>query len=193
MKVANFVTGQREGNAISYYKQGAAIGGPWIATPGFLRDEMNRLFGEAKSIGGDIESARAKACALPGGGRDFTKTGDSSCAKLNRFVANTWSPFLFELEEFKLNHQHFHQRLWGAYYTEIQEYRKRLIGLRRIAVALGIEATAPEPKLPPPPVIEEIGAFLRTIIYILVGGALVWFIFNTIIPLFKGGAVAATA
>jgi len=197
MRAANFVTGQRDGNALSYYKQGASIGGPWVATPAFMRDEMNRLVGEAQSLGRDIFAAHQSACAIPvgpgfpDGGLRLSDLSNSECGRLNKFINNSWSPFLKELKQLRLDHQHWHQRLWGAYYTEIQEYRKRLIGMRSVAISLGVGVTAPEPKLPPPPAIEELGNFVRTLIYVLIGGVVVWFLFNTVIPMFKGGAAVA--
>ena len=190
MKVSNFFTGQENGNPISYYKQGAAIGGPWIATPAFMLDEMKRLVGEANSIGKDIVAARDRACAIPTG-LDLSNRGDNPCGRLNTFIENAWSPFLFELKEFVLSHKAWHERLWGALYTEIQEYRKRVIALREKAISLGVETTAPAPTLPPKPAIEELGAFIKTVLYFLVGGTLIWLVFKIVSPLYRGTAVAA--
>ena len=190
MKVANFVTGQSDGNAFSYYKQGAAVGGPWVATPAFMRDEMLRVLGEATSIGKDINLARANACAIPGG-LDLSNRGNNPCGILNAFIENTWSPFLFELHDFVNKHRAWHSRLWGALYTETQEYRKRLIALREKAISLGVKTTAPAPTLPPKPAIEELGAFVKTVLYFIVGGVLIWFAFKIVAPLLKGGAVTA--
>jgi len=189
MKVSNFFTGEEDGNPISYYRQGANVGGPWIATPAFMRDEIIRLLGEATSVGKDIAKARDRACAIPGG-LDLSNRGNNPCGRLNAFISNSWSPYLIELNLFAKKHRSWHSRLWGALYTEIQEYRKRLIGLRQVAVGLGVATTAPAPKLPPKPAIEELGELVRTILYFLVGGLVVWILFKTVGPLFKGSAVA---
>ena len=188
MSTSNFFTGQKQGSVMGYYKQGADIGAPLIATPAYMRDEMFRVLGEATSLGRDIETTRANACALPGGSRDFSSVGDSLCSKLNRFVTNTWSPFLLELNAFVNKHRPWHARLWGSLYTEIQEYRKRVIALREQAISIGVGVTAPAPTLPPKPAIEQIGDTLKTILYFVVGGLLIWLVFNTVVPLFKGAA-----
>lgn len=187
---SNFLTGQEQGSVLGYYKQGTDIGGtgPWVATPAFMRDEMVRVLGEAVSLGKDIADARGDACALPGDRMNFTQSGDSECAELNRFISNTWSPFLFELRGFVAKHRPWHARLWGALYTEIQEYRKRVIGLRTQAIALGVGVTAPAPTLPPEPALTQIGNTLKTILYFVVGGFIVWVLFNTLAPMFKGAA-----
>lgn len=190
MGVSNFMTGQKNGSVMGYYKQGASVGGAWVATPAFLKDELARLLGEATSLGKDVRAYQMGVCEIPGG-RDSSIIGDSQCARVNRFVENTWSPFLKEIHVFVKSHEGWASRLWGSLYSEIQEYRKRLIGLRTFALNIGIEATAPAPLMPPKSALGELGSALKTVLYFVAGGFIIWLIFNSVLPALKGMGAAA--
>lgn len=177
IRASNLATGHRGRSGRSYYLAGCAGNrsdirahdpevGALVATPGFLMDELDRLLGEIRSIDRDIVSKFKRLACSP----DMT---DGECGELNRFIQNTWSPFLKEYIEFRKGHLHWWQRLWGGLYDTIQEYRKRARGLRKVAEGIGVEFTAPPPDKPDPGSFSRLADFIKSVmIYGLIGFAL---------------------
>ena len=103
-----------KGNAPGYYLTGVNPEvGAWVATPGYLKAEINRLWGEAESVNKDIsatwkgtkafgDGTFLKDCGIKGFDNQGKPHPDPRCLKIWNFMNNAWFPFMiiFKLQIF---------------------------------------------------------------------------------------------
>lgn len=147
--------------------------GAWIATPGFLLDEIRRLKGEIEQTGGQIFLA-------------VKDRNPSEYPALNRFIKSVWSPFVKEYDNFYRQHLSWTDRMWGSLYDTIRNYRERFKGLhaetaKLMSAELGIQLRSPAPKDPVDLSIwDKLGSFAKTVIWVFVGMIGLYLVFRLV-------------
>lgn len=145
---------------------GAAVG-QMVATPGFIRDEIDRLWADVISVGREIRAEYDRLNCNP------TTRDESQCGKLNDFLLNVWTPYVTTVEKFRLDHKGFFSRFWGATHSTTQRHRKRLIDLHARAKSLGVGFRGPPPSPPEKTIFTKFFEGLKGLVYVAlaIGGS----------------------
>lgn len=104
-----------------------------IATPGFIRDQIDMLyidtFNLAEAIEANVKELKAK---------------NGNYAPLETFYIGALYPFYLGVKAFSLGHQHWYNNLWGNVLDTVNEYRDKLKKLYDAASKIGL-TNYPEP------------------------------------------------
>jgi len=160
-----------------HYANGVRIGAPLVATPGAIRDEVQTINTEVRSMDEELGAERRTWLVLTGDLSDKQKVMDS-------WFNSVWLPFFVEWNGFFSGHGDsgawvWLSNLWGSTWSQAQDYRRRLGVLRRSAetAGYGFQSPPPEPPKEHPlakPLLE-LGGILKTVLWasvILAGGLL---------------------
>ncbi len=142
--------------SVNYYhrkaKQTIEVGA-WIATPGWLRDQVEKLKSEYVTMGKEMLKQYNDECIAPGF-PNSTNLDSERCKKMDRFYEEVWRPLAARFYKFADNHSggsYFRlivKNFWGNVWDSIKDYRHQLIALREQAEEAGFFFQAPKP-LPP--------------------------------------------
>ena len=157
--------------------------GALVATPGFIRDQVNALNAEIMAHDRDI----AKQAGLPGFG------GEPNPELENWWRAN-WIPFMESWSRFRNEHQSWTSNLWGSTLESVNGFRNRLIDMRKAAEKAGFEFGAATPRPPEEGWMADlasgiagIGRFVRNVVYVLLALAGGWLVYKAFV-VHRGGS-----
>lgn len=165
--------------------EGHAAVGAWIATPGWLAEQVELLKGEYVVMGKEMHQSYLRDCVVDGKEVDSDK-----CERMGRFYDEVWAPMAARFYKFADEHTGGYWKLirknfWGNVYDNIKEHRKTLINLRDRAEAAGFKfQSAPPLPLEATPW-DTISTFLKWIVGALVGFAAVYAL-TGLVSAFKG-------
>lgn len=111
--------------------------GAWIATPGWLREQIERLSIEFETMGREMAPQLRNAIETQG-----------QESKMVRFAIEVWSPLKRRWDTFEANHQRWYQNLWGNTWDNIKGFREQLVAVRYRAESIGYEFASPQPAPP---------------------------------------------
>lgn len=175
---------------MSYYARGLALTprygrvstGALIATPGYIRDQVDALNTEVMTQDREV----AAQAGLPGFGGVVNPV-------LQAWWAGNWVPFMSAWSSFRNDHQGWTDNLWGSVLSTNNDYRQKLIDLRHSAESIGFQFTSPPPAPPDLGWVHDLGegarqvwSLVKTVVWalILVGGAYV--LFKFVVPMVRG-------
>ncbi len=147
--------------------------GAWIATPGFLKEETQRLNAQVKAL--DVELGRTRAL--------WKAELTPEQAKQDQWWSANWVPFIIAWQRFYDEHGgqsglwNVAANFWGTpTWDGLNAFKARLIALRDSAMAAGFGVVGPLPTAPSLGWLDEtvkgIGSFLKTAFYVLLFGGL---------------------
>lgn len=122
--------------------------GALIATPGTIKAETNQLNAEVAALDKELGAIRASWGTV----RDVDLPEPQ--ATMDRWWHANWVPFLAEWDKFWQTHgntwglANWYHNFWGSTWEKVQDYRRRLIELRRSAAQVGYTFVGPEPTAP---------------------------------------------
>lgn len=148
--------------------------GALVATPGFISDLIHQLDAEVRAHDTEI----ARQAGLPGYG------GGTQDADKMTFWRQTWVPFMKAWTDFRDDHTHWYNNMWGATVDTCNKFRQRLIDIRANAEKAGFSFGTPTPRAPDEGWMSDfgnqlsgIGKFVKNVVYVLLvlaGGFLVY-------------------
>lgn len=152
--------------------------GAWFASPGWLRDQIDKLRGEYITQGKEMVKQYNDECIAPG----FPNSNPSDperCKKMDRYYEEVWKPLAARFYEFADNHtgsyaKIFFTNFWGSTWDSVKEYRNQLIRLREEAEANGFYFQAPKPLPPPQGPWDTTFTLLKWIVGAIVGFGAIW-------------------
>lgn len=161
----------------SYYgsmvRQHAAVGA-WIATPGWLAEQTEKLRAEWSVIGKEIQAEYNEKCLGVG-------TEESErCERMRRFRDEVWIPMSARFYKFAANHADASyarlilRNFWGSVWDQIKDWRQQLISLRAQAESAGYYFQSPAVMPAESSPWDTISTFLKWIVGALVGFAAVY-------------------
>lgn len=131
---------------LRFKRNSQPVVGAWIATPGFIRDEVKSLNTEIYTMERELGEARLAWNAAN------SESVDTWPVMV--WYDAVWLPFLHEWDAFYTDHgkkvglANWYHNFWGSTWTRTQDFRKRLIDLRKSAETMGATFTAPVPTPP---------------------------------------------
>lgn len=150
--------------------------GAWIATPGWLRDQTEKLRAEWITIGKEIHADYNNRCL----GLEAPEAGSEACVKMQRFRDDVWAPMSQRFYSFAAKHgdasyaKLLFRNFWGNVWDQIKEWRVQLISLREQAEAAGFFFQSPKPLPPERGPWDTIFTMLKWIVGAVVGALGVW-------------------
>lgn len=155
-----------------FYQQARPVTqvGAWVATPGWLKEQINKLVAEWSAMGKEVTIAMGQ---------------DGATEKMHRFREEVWTPMSARFYEFANGHQKWYQNMWGNTWDTTKEWRQTLIRLREQAEAAGFDFQAPKPLPPERHLWDKVETLLKWIAAALVGVGVVWAI-RLLVETFRG-------
>lgn len=141
--------------------------GAWIATPGWLRDQINELDGLYETMGKELR-AQIEEC-LPG----KPNADSTECRAKMRFTGEVWTPLKSRWDSFEASHRGWFSRLWGSLWDNIKSYREQLIAVRSRAESVGFSFNSPAPAPPESTPWDTIGSVAKWSLYGAIAFAIV--------------------
>ena len=143
------------------YRTGVQVGA-LIATPGFIKDQVNQLDGEFHTTDTEVWTA---ASALKSG-------------PLYQWYLSTWAPLMDSWRHFHDQHQGFFDNFWGSTMDNVNDYKTKLIAARNSFRNIGGALTSPDPTPPAEGWMAElghaitgVGHFVKNVTYVLLFAA----------------------
>lgn len=159
---------------MGFYRLGvnekSALVGQFIATPGYIKDEVGRLHRDASAVGRGVVNHWERLKCTP-------TMREGECGKLNDFMTSTLGPFMNNMNKFFENHKYWYQNLSSSTLDTVDKRRKTLVKIHKAAEKLGVGFVGPAPPGPEPGTLEKIGQSLKGLIIavFLLGGGYVAF------------------
>lgn len=162
------------------YSAGLRVGsslqvGALIATPGYIHDLIAALDKDVAIADREI----ARNAGLPG-------YGGQPDAKLQSWWRLVWLPFMKAWTDFRDDHRHWYDNMWGSVVDTTNKFRKQLIELRISAGQQGAHFDSPTPDKPEQGWMQDlgeqltgVGKFIKNVVYalLIIGGAVVLYKF----------------
>ncbi len=158
----------------SPYVEGVAVGA-LVVTPGAIKDEAIALNADVETLAAEVSRSRG----LGADGRPLPVSADQEA-----WFQGTWTPFFVAWRHWFEDHgatwglRNVVENFWGSTWEEAQDWRKKLIDVRKSARDVGIILLSPEPAKPKVGWLDQLGSDLRTLIktilWVVVIGGGVW-------------------
>lgn len=148
------------------------VGGALIATPGYISDLIHAMDMDVVVMDREI----ARNAGIPGFG------GGAPDEAKQQWWRTTWLPFMKAWTDFRDDHSHWYNNMWGAVVDTVAKFRQQLIDLRSSAAHQGFEFQGPAPQAPDLGWVNDlgnslkgVGTFLKNVVYALlvIGGMIV--------------------